>query len=77
MLTLIIFFQIIGYEKMSHFFHPNDQVEIRRAYLQRGFCQLLGHDFLKKKLMEHCVDLILISLKNTKLVGIDHKKINK
>ena len=29
------------------FFHPNDQVEIRRAYLQRGFCQLLGHDFHK------------------------------
>ena len=49
-LTLIIFFQIIGYEKMSHFFYPNDQVEIRRAYLQSGFCQLLGHDFPKKEI---------------------------
>ena len=50
MLTLIIFFEIVGYEKMSHFFHPNDQVEIRRAYLQRGFCQLLGHDFPIKEI---------------------------
>ena len=31
-------------------FHHNDQVEIRRAYLQRGFCQLLGHDFPKKEI---------------------------
>ena len=31
-------------------FHPNDQVEIRKAYLRRGFCQLSGHDFPKKEI---------------------------
>ena len=30
-------------------FHPNDQDEIRRVYLQRGSCQPLGHDFPKKE----------------------------
>ena len=35
------------------FFHD----EIRRAYLQRGFCQPLSHDFpLKKKIVEHYVN---------------------
>ena len=30
---------------MSHTFHHNDLDEIRRAYLQRGSCQPLSHDF--------------------------------
>ena len=30
---------------MSHIFHHNDLDEIRRAYLQRGSCQPLSHDF--------------------------------
>ena len=33
------------YGNMFHFFHLNDQEEIRRAYLQRGSCQPLGHNF--------------------------------
>ena len=36
-------------------FHPNNQDEIRKAYLQRDSCQPLGHVSLKKqkKLVEH------------------------
>ena len=30
-------------------FHPNNQDEIRKAYLQRDSCQPLGHVSLKKK----------------------------
>ena len=30
-------------------FHPNNQDEIRKAYLQRVSCQPLGHVSLKKK----------------------------
>ena len=48
-------------------FHPNNQDEIRKAYLQGDSCQPLGHVYLKKKLVEHCVYLTLISLKNTKI----------
>ena len=31
-------------------FHPNDQDEIIRAYLQRGSCQTLDYDFPKKEI---------------------------
>ena len=56
-------------------FHPNDKKKISRAYLQRFSCQLLTMISLKKILADHCIDLILINLKNTKiLVGIYHKK---
>ena len=49
-------------------FHPNNQDEIRKAYLQRDSCQPLGHVYLKKKkIVEHCVYLTLISLKNKKM----------
>ena len=30
-------------------FHPNNQDEIRKVYLQRDSCQPLGHVSLKKK----------------------------
>ena len=30
-------------------FHLNNQDEIRKAYLQRGSCQPLGHNFPKKR----------------------------
>ena len=51
-------------------FHLNDYDEIRRVYLQRGSCVPFSHDFLKKKKkVERCINLILIGLKNTKLVG--------
>ena len=55
-------------------FHPNDREKIKRAYLQRCSCQPLSHDFpkkKKKKLVVYCVDLNLISLKNTKY-WLDH-----
>ena len=42
-------------------FHPNDQ------NVQEDSRQPLGHVSLKKKLVECCVYLILISLKNTKI----------
>ena len=47
-------------------FHPNDKKKISRAYLQRFSCQPFNHDSLKEKLVEHCIDLIPISLNNTK-----------
>ena len=47
-------------------FHPNDKKKISRAYLQRFSCQLLTMISLKEKLVEHCINLILISLNNTK-----------
>ena len=48
-------------------FHPNNQDEIRKAYLQRDSCQPLGHVSLKKKKISGALrPLTLISLKNTK-----------
>ena len=48
-------------------FHPNDQVEIEEHIYKEVFVNFLAMISLKKKLMEHYVDLILISLKNTKI----------
>ena len=38
-----------------------------RFYKTEVFVNFLAMISLKKKIMEHCVDLILISLKNTKI----------
>ena len=53
------------WEKFSSF-HPNNREKIKEHIYKDVLVNLFAMISLKKKLMEHCINLILISIKNTK-----------
>ena len=53
-------------EKISSY-HPNDQDNIRRAYIQKGPYQLVPHNLPQTEIVDQCVGLILIGFLNTKI----------
>ena len=58
-----------GLRKNITFYHPNDRDEIRRYYLQKkNLVNLMDTIFLKQKLVDLCVDLILNGIKSMKFV---------